>query len=432
MSSSRQAARPSIPKAAGKATRPRRHMETTLIHGDSQEHYPHGATLPPVMYSASFAYDSAEAMEEVFAGRQEGAVYSRIANPSVQALETRITAACAARGTVALASGMAAVTLALLGLLKAGDELIASRLLFGGTYTLLHKTFAGLGITVHSVNPEQPGEAAALVNARTRAVYLEAIANPAMTVPDLAGWRALCDRHGLALVLDATLLTPVLYDRERCPVDVAVFSASKYLAGAASVIGGLVVDTGRMDWLGSAALDFSDYRPSGEFAFLNRLRKRLMFDVGPTLAPLNAFLLQTGMESLALRMARHCENTQAVAEFLAGHPKVKRVYYPGLPTHPQHALCLSQYGGRASGVLSFCMADKAACFRFLDALRLTRRVTNVGDTKTIALHPASTIYATFWKHEQEQAGVGEDMIRLSVGIEHVEDILEDLAQALSA
>jgi len=192
------------------------------------------------------------------------------------------------------------------------------------------------------------------------------------------------------------------------------------------------VDTGRMNWLGSKALDFTDYRPAGEQAYLTRLRKRLMFDVGPSLAPLNAFLLQVGVESLALRMERHCANTQTVAEFLAAHPAVRQVNYPGLPAHPGYALCQTQYGGKASGVLSFRLADKAACFRFLDALRLVQRVTNVGDTKTLALHPASTIYASFWKHEQEQAGVGEDLIRLSVGIEHVRDILDDLAQALEA
>ena len=202
-----------IPARAAKAAASpaSRRMETTLIHGNAQERFPYGATLPPVVYSASFAYDSAEAMEEVFAGRQEGPVYSRLGNPSVEALEARITAACDARGTVAVASGMAAVALALLGLLKSGDELIASRLLFGGTYTLFTKTFPSLGITVHLVNPERPDEARALVNERTRAVFLEALANPAMTVPDLAAWRALCDPHGLALVLDATLLTPVLY-----------------------------------------------------------------------------------------------------------------------------------------------------------------------------------------------------------------------------
>lgn len=408
------------------------HLDTTLVHGKQNQNWEQGATLPPVVFSASFQQESAEAMADVFQGRQDGMIYSRLGNPTVDALEQRITDVCDARGTLALASGMSAVTLALLGFLKAGDELLASSLLFGGNYTLFTKTFKDLGITVHLVDPTRPGLAEGLVNERTKGVFLEAIANPAIVVPDFSTWRALCNKHGLVLVADATLLSPYLFDAEALGADVAVFSSTKYIAGPANTIGGLVVDTGHMDWLAADKLDFADYKQAGANAFLDKLRKRLMADVGPCLSPMTAFLLINGMETLGMRMERQCDNTQKLAEFLDNHPSVEEVLFPGLPKNPYHALAMRQFGGKAGSVFCFKLQDQAACFRFLNAMRLVRLATNMGDTKSLALHPASTIYSTFWKHEQEEAGVTENMIRFSVGIEHPDDLIADLAQALEA
>ncbi|HKI99500.1 MAG TPA: PLP-dependent transferase [bacterium] len=411
---------------------PKWHIETTLVHGAAGTGGEPGATLPPVTLSTSFAHGSAEEMEAAFAGHNEAPLYSRLQNPTVAALEQRVTEACGASGAVAVASGMTAISLGLLTLLQAGDELIASPYLFGGTYTLLTRTLAELGITTHFVDPREPGQAEALIGPRTRAVFLEAIANPAMIVPSFRAWRALCDAHGLALLVDATLLTPCLYDAKAIEADVLFFSASKYLAGAASTVGGLIVDTGRCDWPawpGPALRDFHKGQPT---AFLSKLRKRQLAAVGPCLSPMNAFLLLTGLETLPLRLERQCENAARAAAFLVEHPKVGTVLYPGLPSHPAHILSGAQFRGRFGSLLSFTLADKAACFRFLNACRLVGRVTNLGDTRTLALHPASTIYATFWKHEQEQVGVTEDLIRLSLGIEHPVDILADLEQALAA
>lgn len=425
-------------KAAGKRTQAEpaaaARRDTVLVHGRDGTAWAHGATLPPVVYATAFQHATAEGMEAAFAGQADDPLYSRLGNPTVAALEARVSEACEARGCLAVASGMSALSLVLLGLLRAGDEVVASRLLFGGTYTLLTRTLAQWGVTTHLVHPADPAAAEAHVNERTRLVLLEAIANPAMVVPHLAEWRALCDRHGLPLVLDATLLTPYLYDNAALGADVAVFSASKFLAGAASGIGGLVVDTGRMDWRGCARLEavLGEARQAGDAALLVRLRKRLMADVGPCLAPMNAFLLLTGLETLGLRLERQCANAESVAAYLAAHPRVLSVAYPGLVGHPQHALAARQFRGRYGSVLSFTLADKAACFRFLNALRMVRRVTNLGDTKTLALHPASTIYGTLWAHEQAEVGVSEGMVRLSLGIEHPDDIVADLAQALEA
>lgn len=409
---------------------PRRHPDTTLVHGRRRRVWEGGATLPPVVHSTAFAHESAEAMEAVFAGREPGFVYSRLQNPSVQALEERVTDICDARGTLAVASGMSAVTLGLLGLLKAGDELIAARNLFSGTYTLFTRTLADLGVTVHLIDPRRPEQAAALINERTRGIYLEAIANPTTVVPDLAAYRALCDAHGLPLLLDATLITPALLDPQTQGADLAFFSASKYVAGAASSIGGLVVDTGRFDWLRSPRFDLRDYRPAGEHAFLAKLRARLMADVGPTMAPMTAFLMVTGLETLALRFDRQCENALAVARWLREQKAVQAVYYPGLPDSPHHELARRQYHGRFGSLLSFSLANKAAAFAALNRLALVQRSTNLGDTRSLAVHPASTIYGTFWPHEQADVGVDEGLIRLSVGIEHAPDVIADLEQAI--
>lgn len=414
------------------ANRRGRHIETTLVHGVAAAGGYGGATLPPVTLSAAFEHASAEAMEAAFAGDEEAPVYSRLQNPTVEALERRISEACGAAGTVAVASGMTAISLGLLTVLQAGSEIVASPYLFGGTYTLLDRVLGELGITVRFADPREPAQAEALIGARTRAVFLEAIANPAMVVPDFGAWSRLCDAHGLPLLLDATLLTPYLYDREALRADVVFFSTSKFLAGPASTIGGLIVDTGRFPWHEREGFGLDDFRRAGQGAYLAKLRKRQMAAVGPCLSPMNAFLVLTGLETLPLRLERQCENARAAASVLREHPRVETVLFPGLPDHPAHALSQAQFKGRFGSVLSFTLADKGACFRFLNACRLIGRVTNLGDTRTLALHPASTIYATFWKHEQEQVGVTENMIRLSLGIEHPTDILDDLQRALDA
>lgn len=408
----------------------RNSIQTRLIHGSAAAPELGGATLPPLVYSTAFAHESAEDMEAVFVDKQSGHLYSRLQNPTVQELEARITDACGARGTLALASGMSAITLGLLAMLKSGDRILSSRYLFGGSHTLFQRTLPELGIETDYFDPREPKAAEELISKDTKAVFLEAIANPAMVVPDFSLYRDLCTRHGIPLLVDASLLTPYLYDAEALGADVAFFSASKYLAGPASTVGGLIVDTGRFAWHEADKLDFGDFRKRGGMAYLTRLRKELMAGVGPALAPMNAFLLMLGLETLPLRLERQGENTRKVAEFLLEHPKVRKVLYPGLPGDEFYSLATRQFRGSGGAVMAFHLEGREQCFGFLNRLQLVKRAVNMGDTKSIALHPASTIYGTLWPVEREELGVTEDMIRFSVGLEDPEDVIFDLRRAL--
>ncbi|MDH4225859.1 MAG: PLP-dependent transferase, partial [Deltaproteobacteria bacterium] len=336
------------------------------------------------------------------------------------------------RGSLAVASGMSAITLGLLGLLKAGDELIAGSTLFGGTYTLFTRTFPDMGITVHLVDPAHPEAAEEKFNANTKGVFLEAIANPAMVVPDFEAWGAACRNHEVPLLVDGTLLSPWLWDNSKIGAALAFFSASKYLAGPGTSIGGLVVDTGLYPWHEHKKLGLGDYKGHKGNALLAKLRRQMMADIGPTLSPFGAFLMITGMETLPLRMEKQCANAQQTAEALSRHPKVATVRYPGLPDDPFHQVAKRQFGGRYSSLMMFQLENKDQCFRFLNRLELIKRATNLGDTKTLALHPASTIYQGYWPHQLESVGISEATIRLSVGIEDPEDILYDLTQALDS
>ena len=415
-----------------RAEREARHLETLLVHGRWEEVDGDRPTLPPIHLTTAHDFASAERMEAIFARREEGHYYSRMSNPTVEALERRITDSCGAAGTLALASGMSAIMLGMMNMLRAGDEMIASPCLFGGTYTLFARVLSGLGIVTHFADPSDPAAWEALIGPNTRALFTEAVANPAMVVPDFAALRALADRHGLPLVVDATLLTPYLYDPEAMQADLLMFSATKYLAGPASTVAGLVVDTGRFPWHRSEMHPFTELKAEGQGAYMARLRRQMMSSVGPCLSPLSAYLLLTGMETLPLRLERQCDNAERAAVFLREHPAVKAVHFPGLPDHPAHELCKRQFRGRFGAMVSFTLADKEACFRFINALRLVRRSANLGDTRSLVIHPASTIHSALWQHEREQAGVTEDLIRFSLGIEHCEDVLADLDQALRA
>lgn len=405
--------------------------DTVLVHGCSAGQ-PYGATLPPVVLSTAFEHASAEEMEAVFAHEQDGFAYSRLGNPTVGALEERITAVSAARGTIAVASGMSAVALALLALVRSGDHIIAGKQLFGGTYTLLHTTLAGLGIATTWVDPRDEEQVRGAITPATRAVLVEAIANPAMAVPDFDALKRQCRAARIPLIVDATLVTPLLLDCEATGADVAVYSGSKFLAGAATTIGGLIVDTGRFPWGRDSRVDLGEFQRQGPAGYLNRIRQELLVGVGPCLSPQAAFLQIVGLETLGLRLERQCRSAQRLAAWLARQSAVSSVLFPGLPAHPDHARCRSYFKGHFGSVLSFSLKSRAACFTFLNALSLIGRAANLGDTRSLALHPASTIYHGYWPAQREELGVPETMIRLSVGIEDPEDLEADLAAALEA
>ena len=408
-------------------------LETLLVHGAEPGPGDNVGTptLPPVQYSTAFYHETAESLEQAFKGVGDTVYYSRMRNPTVQALEQRMAQACRAPSAVATTTGMAAISTTLMAMLKTGDELIAGPHLFGGSYALFTKTLVDFGITVRFADPTDVGSVAALINDKTRGVYVEAIANPQMTVPDFPGLKALCAEHGLPLLVDATLLTPVLLDSERIGADMVFFSATKYLAGAASVVAGMAVDTGRYPWHDNPRIDLGDLKAQGQGALIAKIRKQMFGSMGPSLSAMNAFMLMAGMESLPLRLERMSENALKIAAFLDGHPKVDSVLFPGLPAHPYHGRCKDLFGGFGT-ILTFNLKDKATCFRMQNALRIVRRATNLGDTRSLAIHPASTIYGTLFPHQLAEVGVTEQMIRLSVGIEHVDDLIADLDQALEA
>jgi O-acetylhomoserine (thiol)-lyase len=407
------------------------HPDTVLVHGPRTPQ-PYRATLPPVVLSTAFEHPSAEDMEAVFAHGQDGYAYSRLSNPTVAALEERITAISEARGTVALASGMSAVALALLALVRSGDHLVAGKHIFGGSYTLLNETFSRLGIRTSWVDARNGDDVRRAITPQTRAVLVEAIANPAMAVPDFDAIRKHCNAAHIPLLVDATLVTPLWLDAEATGADVALYSSSKYLAGAATTIGGLIVDTGRFPWGEQGPVELGEYQRHGAQGYLNRIRRELLVGMGPTLSPQTAFLLIVGLETLGLRLERQWSTACRIAAWLQCQPGVSRVLYPGLPHDPDHERCRRYFRGRCGSVLSFTLSSKDACFRFLNALGLIQRAANLGDTRSLALHPASTIYYGFWPAQKDELGVPDTLIRLSVGIEDAEDLSADLAQALAA
>jgi O-acetylhomoserine (thiol)-lyase len=393
-----------------------------------------GSTHPPLYQTAAHAHGTAESLSSTFAGRAPGEhIYMRLTNPTTAALEDKVVALEGGKGGVAVASGMAAVSLSCLALLRAGDELVASRSLFMSTYLLFTTVFRKYGITAHLVDATNPAEVEAAITDRTRLVYVETIGNPALDVPDLRSLADVAHGHGLPLVVDNTMATPWLCRPLELGADVVVHSTTKYLNGHGTAVGGVIIDSGRFDWTGPR---FPDFKPfvdrKGELAFLDRVWRELHINLGTTQAPFHAWLTTVGLDTLALRMERHVANGAAVAEFLAGRPEVASVNYPGLAGHPSRAVAARQFGGKGFGaMLTFQLKDQAACHRFIDSLELVTHLANLGDCKTLVIHPRSTQYVSFTDEACADLGIDARMLRLSVGIEAIEDIKADLAQALA-
>ncbi len=407
------------------------HLDTRLLHGANEPDASTGATVPAIVQSAAFAYETAEGLEAVFAGRAPGYVYSRIANPTVAQFERRIAALEEGRGALACASGMAAISAAALGLAGAGDEIVSGNSVFGGTYSLFAKTLARLGIVTRFVEATDVSAYRRAITDRTRLIFVETIGNPKMDVPDLAAISAVAREHGVALVVDNTVTTPLLLQPKTLGADLVVHSTTKFINGHGNAIGGILVDTGTLDWSHPryAHLQTLQKRVGG-MAFLVYLRNRLVRDLGSGLSPFNAFLMSIGVESLGVRMERHCSNAQRVANFLSRHPRVIETRYPGLAIHSDHALAARQFQNRFGAVLTLRLADKAQCFRFINGLERARNLASLGDAKTLVIHPASTICRELDADERRAVGVTEDLIRMSVGIEHPDDILADLENGL--
>jgi O-acetylhomoserine (thiol)-lyase len=422
---------------------PVRGLGTRAVHAAQESPDPAtNARAVPIYASTSYVFDSPEHAAELFGLRQFGNIYTRIMNPTNDVFERRIADLEGGVAAVATASGQAAQTLALLNLAQAGDSIVASSSLYGGTYALLRHTLPRLGITTRfTANTPEAAEAA--IDDTTRALYVETIGNPALDVPDLEGYARVAERHGVPLVVDSTFATPILCRPIEHGAHVVLHSATKWIGGHGTSIGGVVVDSGTFDWGRSERFRalYQDPDPSyhglrfaptfGQIAFAVRLRTVLLRDVGAALSPFNAFLFLQGIETLHLRMARHSENALRIAGFLEGHPSVAWVGYPGLASHPTHAQASRYLQGGFGGVLTFGVrGGEAAARAFIERLRLFSLLANVGDAKSLVIHPWSTTHEQLSEDERRAAGVTPELIRISAGIEDGDDLVAELDAAL--
>lgn len=401
---------------------------TKLLHGTKQ--FADGATLPPIAQVSAFAYDSAEEMEQVFSHRKPGHLYSRISNPTVGAFEERMNQLEGGIGAVACASGMGVVTTALLNILQSGDEVIAGSGLFGGTIDLFGDLEA-FGIRVRFVRHIIIEEIEPLVNEKTKAVFGELIGNPALDVVDLAAVSELAHRYGIPLIIDSTTATPYLCRPIEYGADIVVHSSSKYINGSGSAISGIIVDSGKFAWDKERYPALADYAQYGRLAFLAKLRNGIWRNMGNCLSPVNAFLNYIGIETLGLRMERICRNAFALVQELSEKTELD-VNYPLLPDSPYHALVKRQLNGKGGGILTVRAGSKEKAFAFINHLQYACRVSNIGDARTLVIHPASTIYRTSNVAQREAAGVYEDTARISAGIEDTADLVGDFLAAAEA
>ncbi|MBI4978067.1 MAG: O-acetylhomoserine aminocarboxypropyltransferase/cysteine synthase [Spirochaetes bacterium] len=407
-------------------------FETKAIHEGATPDAATGAVALPLYESAAFAYPTAEGLASVFAGKEFGYVYSRIANPTVTAFERKMTALEEGFGSLAVSSGMAAIATAVFALAIPGDEIVASKSLFGGTLSFFNGLVKRQGIVTVYVDATDIAAYAAAVTERTRLIFVETIGNPKLDVPDIASIANVARAHNVPLVVDGTLSTPYLFKAKDAGAALVIHSATKYITGNGTAIGGVIVDCGTYDWGKSpnATLRTSAAK-AGASAFLSVARKEIVTNTGNCLSPLNAFLHYLGLETLALRMERHCGNAQLLADHLSRHSKVTSVNYPGLASNPDHNVADRQFNGRFGGVVTVTLGTSDAARACINNLRLAKNLANVGDAKTLVIHPASTIYRDTPAEEMRTAGVSDDMIRVSVGIETIDDIIADFDAALT-
>ena len=420
-------------------------LETLAIHGGYSPDPTTKSVAVPIYQTVSYAFDSAQHGADLFDLKVAGNIYTRIMNPTNDVLEQRVAAMEGGIAALALASGSAAITYTVMNLARVGDNIVSTKKLYGGTYNLFAHTLPQFGIETRFIDHDNLDELKAAIDSRTKAVFCETIGNPAGHVPDLAGIAAVAHAAGVPLVVDSTVATPALCRPIEHGADIVIHSLTKYMGGHGTSLGGIIVDSGKFPWAEHADRfpQFSTPDPSyhgtvmteafGPAAFIARTRVVPLRNMGAQMAPMNAFLIMQGIETLSLRMDRHCDNTQKVAEYLKAHPQVSWVSYAGLPDHPDHAQANKYLGGRASGILSFGVkGGYDAGVRFLDALQLVTRLVNIGDAKSLATHPASTTHRQLNPDELAAAGVTPDMVRLSIGIENAADILADVEQALKA
>jgi len=405
--------------------------DTLAVHGGFAGDGGSGASAVPICQTVSYAYNTAQALADAFAGRAPGYIYTRIANPTTTALESRLTEFEDGIGCIATSSGMAAIASAVMALVKAGDEIIAAAGIFGGTVSLFENTLTRFGVKTTFVDVADTSNFADALNDKTKLIFIETIGNPRMDVPDIPAVAEIAHKAGIPLIVDNTVTTPVVFKPGEFGADIVVHSTSKFINGHGTAIGGAIIDAGNYNWREGPFDQIKNLSQRvGQLAFLWYLRNVIYRDLGGCPAPMNSFLLLQGLETLPGRMAKHCENAEKLAQFLQSHPNVSWVNYPGLKTSKFHDRVTKLFAGRASGLLTFGLGNKEKAFEFIDSLRLAKNQANLGDAKTLVLHPASTIFGEFDADELGPMGVTAEMVRVSVGIEDFEDIKADFEQAI--
>ena len=418
-------------------------IETLALHGGQEPDPTTGSRAVPIYQTTSYQFKDTDHAASLFGLTQFGNIYTRLMNPTTDVLEKRIALLDGGIGALAVASGQSAITLALLNIAKAGDEIVSADNLYGGTYTLFHYTFPRLGIKVNFVKSNDLKALEAAMTPKTKAVYAESIGNPKMDVADLTGIAAIAHKNDIPFILDNTV-SPYILRPFDFGVDIIVYSATKFIGGHGTSLGGIIVDSGKFDWTNGKfpliadpdpsyhGLNFVEaLKPMGNLAYILKARVTLLRDLGPALSPFNAFLFLQGLETLHLRMPRHCENALAVALYLEKHSKVSWVNYPGLQSSPEKDRALKYLPKGAGAIMGFGVKGGIeAGKKFINSLQLISHLANIGDAKSLAIHPASTTHSQLSPEEQQATGVTPDFIRLSIGIEHIDDILADIEQSL--
>jgi O-acetylhomoserine (thiol)-lyase len=417
-------------------------IETLALHGGQAPDPTTGARAVPIYQTTSYQFKDSDHAARLFGLQEFGNIYTRIMNPTTDVFEQRVAALEGGVGALAYASGQAAETLSILNIAGAGDNIVASTDLYGGTYNLFRHTLPKLGITTRFVDGRDIEGFRKAIDERTKAFFLELVGNPRLDVLDLEAIAAVAHEQGVAVIVDATTVTPYLWQPIKHGADIVIHSATKYIGGHGTSIGGVAVDSGKFDWTNGRYPEFTEPDPSyhglvysqalGNIAYIIKARVQGLRDIGAAISPFNSFLLLQGLETLPLRMERHSQNALAVARYLSEHSKVEWVNYPGLPNHPTYELAKKYLPKGQSGILGFGIkGGRDAGRTFIDSLKLFSHLANIGDAKSLAIHPASTTHSQLTVEEQRLTGVSDDYVRLSVGIETIDDIIADLEQALS-
>ncbi|NPV28008.1 MAG: homocysteine synthase [Firmicutes bacterium] len=417
-------------------------FETKSLHAGQEVDPVTRSRAVPIYQTTSYVFDDAEHAAKLFGLQETGNIYTRIMNPTTDVLEKRVAELEGGVGALAVASGQAAEFITIANLAQSGDEIVSANSLYGGTYNLFAATLKRLGITFKFVDPADPNNFKKAITAKTKALYAETSGNPKLDVIDLEAVSQIAHEAGIPFIVDNTIPSPYLCRPLQHGADIVIHSATKFLGGHGTSIGGIIVDGGKFDWANGNFPAFTEPDPTyhgvryteafGPTAFIVKARVQLLRDFGPCLSPFNAWLILQGIETLPLRMKRHSENALAVAEFLKGHPAVAWVNYPGLPEHPSHQLARRYYQNGFGALLTFGIrGGKEKAMKFIDNLEIFSLLANIGDAKSLVIHPASTTHQQLTPAEQLSTGVTDDLIRLSVGLEHINDLIDDLNQALT-